>query len=80
MGAKLGDFGLAKLLDHGSSLETAFLAGTMGYMDQEYAATGRASTASDVYSFGIVLLEICCGRRPRLPRDDSIMSSLLHWV
>ncbi|KAM0870685.1 hypothetical protein ACQ4PT_039905 [Festuca glaucescens] len=79
-GAKLGDFGLAKLLDHGSSLETAFLAGTMGYMDPEYAATGRASTPSDVYSFGIVLLEICCGRRPRLPRDESIKSSLLEWV
>nr|XP_051215270.1 L-type lectin-domain containing receptor kinase IX.1-like isoform X2 [Lolium perenne] len=78
--AKLGDFGLAKLLDHGSSLETAFLAGTMGYMDPEYAATGRASTPSDVYSFGIVLLEICCGRRPRLPRDESIKSSLLEWV
>jgi serine/threonine protein kinase len=78
--AKLGDFGLAKLLDHGSSLETAFLAGTMGYMDPEYAASGRASTASDVYSFGIVLLEICCGRRPVLPREKSIRSVLLEWV
>jgi serine/threonine protein kinase len=78
--AKLGDFGLAKLLDHGSSLETVALAGTMGYMDPEYAASGRASTASDVYSFGIVLLEICCGRRPVLPREKSIRSVLLEWV
>ncbi|CAM0906364.1 unnamed protein product [Alopecurus aequalis] len=74
-GAKLGDFGLAKLLNHGNSMQTAVLAGTMGYMDPEYAASGRASTASDVYSFGIVLLEICCGRRP-----ESIKSSLLEWV
>ncbi|KAK1679675.1 hypothetical protein QYE76_040523 [Lolium multiflorum] len=49
-------------------------------LDPEYAATGRASTPSDVYSFGIVLLEICCGRRPRLRRDESIKSSLLEWV
>ncbi|XP_044361992.1 L-type lectin-domain containing receptor kinase IX.1-like [Triticum aestivum] len=77
LGAKLGDFGLAKLLDHGSSLPTVVLAGTMGYMDPEYTASGRASTASDVYSFGIVLLEMCCGRRPR---DDSVKPSLLEWV
>jgi serine/threonine protein kinase len=81
--AKLGDFGLAKLLDHGSSQETLVLAGTMGYMDPEYAASGRACTASDVYSFGIVLLEICCGRKPvllRLSQDESIKSVLLEWV
>ncbi|XBI77068.1 hypothetical protein VPH35_070243 [Triticum aestivum] len=77
LGAKLGDFGLAKLLDHGISLPTVVLAGTMGYMDPEYTASGRASTASDVYSFGIVLLEMCCGRRPR---DDSVKPSLLEWV
>ncbi|CAM0948014.1 unnamed protein product [Alopecurus aequalis] len=84
-GAKLGDFGLAKLLDHGSSISmpTTVLAGTMGYMDPEYAASGRASTASDVYSFGIVLLEICCSRLPvllRLPPGEPIKSSLLEWV
>ncbi|KQK15645.2 L-type lectin-domain containing receptor kinase IX.1 isoform X2 [Brachypodium distachyon] len=88
LGAKLGDFGLAKLLDHGNSLQTAVVAGTRGYVDPEYAASGRASTASDVYSFGIVLLEICCGRVPvlRLPAradqeaNDSEYSSLLEWV
>ncbi|KAF7046536.1 hypothetical protein CFC21_055561 [Triticum aestivum] len=77
LGAKLGNFGHAKLLDHGISLPTVVLAGTMGYMDPEYTASGRASTASDVHSFGIVLLEMCCGRRPR---DDSVKPSLLEWV
>ncbi|KAF2923501.1 hypothetical protein DAI22_07g197000 [Oryza sativa Japonica Group] len=79
--AKLGDFGLAKLVDHGdASQTTAVLAGTMGYMDPEYAASGKASTASDVYSFGIVLLEMCCGRRPVLLQEQSIRSRLLEWV
>lgn len=52
----------------------------MGYMDPEYAASGKASTASDVYSFGIVLLEMCCGRRPVLLQEQSIRSRLLEWV
>ncbi|KAL5197581.1 hypothetical protein ABZP36_001093 [Zizania latifolia] len=79
--AKLGDFGLAKLVDHGETSQTTVLAGTMGYMDPEYAASGKASTASDVYSFGIVLLEICCGRKPvMLLPPQEIKAKLLEWV
>ncbi|CAL5092487.1 unnamed protein product [Urochloa decumbens] len=62
--AKLGDFGLARLVDHGRRSHTTVLAGTMGYMDPECLIAGRADTESDVYSFGVVLLEIACGRRP----------------
>ncbi|EAY83835.1 hypothetical protein OsI_39052 [Oryza sativa Indica Group] len=62
--AKLGDFGLARLVDHGRGSHTTVLAGTMGYMDPECMITGRANAESDVYSFGVVLLEIACGRRP----------------
>ncbi|CAN6343746.1 unnamed protein product [Urochloa humidicola] len=61
---KLGDFGLARRVDHGCRSHTTVPAGTMGYMDPECMNTGRASTESDIYSFGVVLLEIACGRRP----------------
>ncbi|WVZ91183.1 hypothetical protein U9M48_037387 [Paspalum notatum var. saurae] len=80
--AKLGDFGLARLVDHGRGAHTTVLAGTMGYMDPECMITGRASAESDVYSFGIVLLEIACGRRPMVPRsrgEDDIIH-IVQWV
>ncbi|KAM0952156.1 putative protein kinase RLK-Pelle-L-LEC family [Dioscorea sansibarensis] len=62
--AKLGDFGLARLIDHDGGSQTTIVAGTRGYMAPEYITTGKASKESDVYSFGIVALEISCGRRP----------------
>ncbi|XP_028789206.1 L-type lectin-domain containing receptor kinase IX.2-like [Neltuma alba] len=61
--AKLGDFGLARLVDHGKGSKTTILAGTFGYMAPEYAAKGKASRETDVYSFGLVALEIACGRK-----------------
>ncbi|XP_045084214.1 L-type lectin-domain containing receptor kinase IX.1 isoform X2 [Aegilops tauschii subsp. strangulata] len=72
--AKLGDFGLARLVDHSHGSHTTELAGTMGYMDPDCMVTGRATAESDMYSFGVVLLEIACGRRPVvvLP-DDSVI-------
>ncbi|CAL5092486.1 unnamed protein product [Urochloa decumbens] len=66
--AKLGDFGLARLVDHGRCSHTTVIAGTMGYMDLECMFSGRADTESDMYSFGVVLLEIACGRRPPVAR------------
>uniref|UniRef100_A0A0A8ZRR3 Protein kinase domain-containing protein n=1 Tax=Arundo donax TaxID=35708 RepID=A0A0A8ZRR3_ARUDO len=69
--AKLGDFGLARLIDHSRGARTTMLAGTMGYMDPECAVTSRASAETDVYSFGVVLLEITCGRKPIVvPREE----------
>ncbi|CAN6343747.1 unnamed protein product [Urochloa humidicola] len=62
--AKLGDFGLARHVDHGRRSHITGIAGTFGYMEPEYVLTGRASIESEVYSFGVVLLEIACGRRP----------------
>ncbi|CAN6338897.1 unnamed protein product [Urochloa humidicola] len=80
--AKLGDFGLARLVDHGRRSHTTVIAGTFGYMDPEYMITGRANTESDVYSFGVVLLEIACGRRPAvLVREgDDDYVHLVSWV
>ncbi|CAL5064805.1 unnamed protein product [Urochloa decumbens] len=80
-GAKLGDFGLARLVDHGHGSHTTNLAGTMGYMDAECLVTGRAGPESDVYSFGVVLLEIACGRPPVVPdQEDQQRVRLVEWV
>ncbi|RZC64284.1 hypothetical protein C5167_007970 [Papaver somniferum] len=62
--AKLGDFGLARLVDHQLGSQTTVLAGTMGYLAPECIYTSKSSKESDVYSFGIVALEIACGRKP----------------
>ncbi|CAO2034444.1 unnamed protein product [Urochloa humidicola] len=86
--AKLGDFGLARLIDHGMSLQTmTAVAGTPGYLDPECVITGKASTESDMYSFGIVLLEIACGRRPMaVPtgtgegKGDGQVFRLVEWA
>ncbi|KAM0846455.1 hypothetical protein ACQ4PT_055655 [Festuca glaucescens] len=79
--AKLGDFGLARLVNHGRGPYTTGHAGTMGYMDPECVLTGRTCTESDVYSSGVVLLEIACGRRPAVAREeDDDVIHLVQWV
>lgn len=86
--AKLGDFGLARLVDHNRESHTTALAGTMGYMDPECMLTGNTSAMSDVYSFGVVSLEIACGRRPivLLQQTEEVTESeretmhLVQWV
>ncbi|XP_039155808.1 L-type lectin-domain containing receptor kinase IX.1-like [Eucalyptus grandis] len=77
---KLGDFGLARLMDHELGPQTTGLAGTFGYMAPEYVSTGRASKESDVYSFGVVALEIATGRRSVDPMERSSQMSLVEWV
>uniref|UniRef100_N1R0I3 non-specific serine/threonine protein kinase n=1 Tax=Aegilops tauschii TaxID=37682 RepID=N1R0I3_AEGTA len=77
---KLADFGLARLVEHGAGpLTTQVVMGTVGYIDPEFIRTRRPSTEADVYSFGIVLLEV---RRPEMgtgePADKAI--PLLRWI
>lgn len=79
-GAKLGDFGLAKLVEHGSQPYTTVLAGTLGYLAPECVMTGKASQESDVYSFGVVALEIACGRRPAELAQEPSKARLVPWV
>ncbi|KAK9727209.1 hypothetical protein RND81_05G265800 [Saponaria officinalis] len=64
MNARLGDFGLARLYDHGANPQTTHVVGTVGYLAPELIRRGKASTVTDVYSFGITILEIACGRSP----------------
>lgn len=78
--AKLGDFGLSKLVDHEIGAQTTTPAGTWGYLAPECFIAGRASKESDVYSFGVVALEIACGRRPVDHREDTGTFILVKWV
>ncbi|TKW01555.1 hypothetical protein SEVIR_8G188700v4 [Setaria viridis] len=79
LGARLGDFGLARLVDHGAGPRTTrVVMGTMGYMDPDLVNTRRPSTASDVYSFGVALLEV---RWPAAgwPRTSSPAGRRCRW-
>ncbi|CAN6217366.1 unnamed protein product, partial [Urochloa humidicola] len=77
--AKLGDFGLARLVDHDThSFTTQVVAGTPGYMDPEFVNSQRPCAESDIFSFGVVLLEIACGRRPTARSNGTPV--LLNWV
>ncbi|GLJ39211.1 hypothetical protein SUGI_0799950 [Cryptomeria japonica] len=76
--ARLGDFGLARLIEHDkNSYTTTAVAGTPGYIAPECFHTGRATIESDVFSFGAVALEVACGRRPRM---ESQQIHLVDWV
>lgn len=76
MNARLGDFGLARLYDHGKLSHTTNVVGTVGYIALELARTGKASTRTDVYAYGVLLLEVATGKRP-LGSDNFI---LVDWV
>uniref|UniRef100_A0ACD5UQ05 Uncharacterized protein n=1 Tax=Avena sativa TaxID=4498 RepID=A0ACD5UQ05_AVESA len=81
LSTKLGDFGLARLVDHGTGLlqTTKAVLGTAGYIDPEFVNTRRPGTESDVYSFGVVLLEIVSCRRPVIDTHERSFT-LLRWV
>lgn len=77
LNGRLGDFGLARLYDHGTDPQTTHVVGTLGYLAPEHTRTGKATTRTDVYAFGAFLLEVACGRRPIAPMEDLI---LVDWV
>lgn len=59
--AKVSDFGLVKLAPDGAKSVETRLAGTFGYLAPEYAVTGKITTKADVFSFGVVLMELLTG-------------------
>ncbi|GMH25279.1 hypothetical protein Nepgr_027122 [Nepenthes gracilis] len=78
--AKLGDFGLARLVDHDLGSQTTVLAGTVGYLAPECLITGKSSKESDVYSFGVVALEIACGRKSVKLEEEPSKVRIVEWV
>ncbi|XP_072989890.1 L-type lectin-domain containing receptor kinase S.7 [Typha latifolia] len=75
LNAKLSDFGLAQLNSHNRAPRESRPAGTLGYLAPEYVHTGLATEKSDLYSFGVVALEVATGRRPV---DKGVV--LVDWV
>ncbi|MBA0803969.1 hypothetical protein Gohar_014126 [Gossypium harknessii] len=77
---KISDFYLAKLDEEDNTHISTRVAGTYGYMAPEYALHGRLTEKADVYSFGIVALEIVSGRRNTRSRPKQEPFILLEWV
>ncbi|CAI8608928.1 unnamed protein product [Vicia faba] len=79
--AKISDFGLAKLgPSSGQSHVTTRVMGTYGYAAPEYIATGHLYVKSDVYGFGVVLLEIITAMRAMDTKRPSGQQNLVEWV
>ncbi|XP_050369505.1 G-type lectin S-receptor-like serine/threonine-protein kinase RKS1 [Argentina anserina] len=81
MKPKISDFGLARIFD-GDQLqdETRTIVGTYGYMSPEYAAYGKFSTKSDVFSFGVILLEIISGKKNNASYEQDHSLNLIGHV
>ncbi|XVE70107.1 hypothetical protein DITRI_Ditri10aG0045000 [Diplodiscus trichospermus] len=77
---KVSDFGLAKLLGSERSYVTTRVMGTFGYVAPEYASTGMLNERSDVYSFGILLMEIISGRNPVDYSRPQGEVNLVEWL
>jgi serine/threonine protein kinase len=80
MNGRLGDFGLARLHDHGADAHTTHVAGTRGYLAPELLRLGKATKATDVFAFGAFILEVACGRRPLGLNARGEPLELIDWV
>jgi len=78
--AKVADFGLAKLTNDSLTHISTRVMGTFGYMAPEYAQSGKLTDRSDVFSFGVVLLELITGRKPVDASQPLGEESLVEWA
>ncbi|KAL1216476.1 Cysteine-rich receptor-like protein kinase 3 [Cardamine amara subsp. amara] len=75
---RIADFGLARLFPEDKSHISTAIAGTLGYMAPEYVVRGKLTEKADVYSFGVLMIEVITGRRNNAFSQDS--SSILQTV
>ncbi|XP_028792338.1 receptor protein-tyrosine kinase CEPR1-like [Neltuma alba] len=78
---KVADFGIAKVLQArgGKDSTTTVIAGTYGYLAPEYAYSARATTKCDVYSFGVILMELITGKKP-VEAEFGENRNIVYWV
>ncbi|KAJ6307576.1 hypothetical protein OIU76_017383 [Salix suchowensis] len=76
--AKLADFGLA--VTSGIQSKNIEISGTLGYVAPEYLLDGKLTDKSDVYAFGVVLLELLMGRKPVEQVSPDQCQSLVSWA
>ncbi|XP_050234222.1 PTI1-like tyrosine-protein kinase At3g15890 [Mercurialis annua] len=78
--AQVADFGFAKLIPDGATHVTTRVKGTLGYLAPEYAMLGKASESCDVYSFGILLLELASGKKPLEKLNATVKRTITDWA
>lgn len=83
--AKLGDFGLARMIQQSEMTHhsTKEIAGTPGYMAPETFLNGRATVETDVYAFGVLMLEVVSGKKPSyilMENQNNYNNSIVNWL
>ncbi|KAG8098371.1 hypothetical protein GUJ93_ZPchr0013g36644 [Zizania palustris] len=78
--AMVADFGLAKLTSDDDTHVSTRVMGTFGYLAPEYASSGKLTEKSDVFSYGVMLLELVTGRRPIDNTRSFVEDSLVEWA
>ncbi|KAL2498113.1 Leucine-rich receptor-like protein kinase family protein [Abeliophyllum distichum] len=76
---RIADFGLAKIVQLNSTESTQMIAGTHGYIAPEYGYTHKVNEKSDLYSFGVVLMELVTGKRP-IEAEYGENKDIVEWV
>jgi serine/threonine protein kinase len=80
MNGRLGDFGLARMYDRGANAQTTHVVGTIGYLAPELGRTNKATPMTDMFAFGVFLLEVTCGKRPISQNSQGDQLMLVDWV